>query len=1363
MLALQNEEDPDCTPRSELPPDLHEQDYSHFGDEADIVGAGDYFHHPPGSVLRPTISHSSPPPVPNGGLSNGQNVLGRSHSMRTSRRPGTQATTSSLSVQSTDSTMTVTPTSVRYGMWNNQPRSRPEYAHDSHQGHQGPRHTNAELRRAGSQSFNINDISANMVQKHASGARTTTNTPTLSPGLFKLPSPQPPVRTMSSEVPHTYASPYLHYTHVHVPKETHVADIEVDPVSGRKIVNHYEIIDELGRGTHGKVKLGRDLNELDSYVAIKIVERYSKRRKLGKLATTEDKVKKEVAILKKARHPNVVALLEVIDDPKSKKVYIVLEWVEKGEITWRVKGPSELALLEARRYEREKSGYNNERLVAEDDAILVRVEKTLRRQKRLNNRNARVRKDDSEAAAHMWSIETGGLDSEDSDDESDILSRVSSATTDSLSQHFRSPMDRHSRQSSRVSSLVDMMPVGSPSRFIPLTIDSEQASPEENRPTTGRSSGFDLLRQHELESASSSRGASLASLRSPIRQNSHDLKRFAKNELRSPLDPELGYVPVMTMEKIRIAFRDTLTGLQYLHYQGIVHRDIKPPNLLTTNQGRVKISDFGVSYLGRPVHAGERGEELSEAETQDLDDEAKELAKTVGIPAFYAPELCHTDVLDEIVPVTKAIDVWALGITLFCMLFARTPFVESEFVVMRQIADEEIYLPRKRLAPVNLRPTSRANSASRANSLVPTECRHELDLVYEPISDTLHDLLQRLLTKDPQARITLEDVRKHPWVLEDLPNQEKWLVETDPSRQSQGKKIEVSKEDMNTAVVPLSLVDRVRVGFKKVGTQIGERLGLASKPSGRARGHSNVSDSPGLSINSSTSTISHDTRRESLRDNETIVSALKASRDLEHSHGKPYIDHDDVTAAISHFNHYSMDDTDDEQQHEISSAKSTGRANTTASTAPSQATVKQSDHGHRQQPDFPPSPPSRHASPSAVSTPTSTHFGGVLGGAGRRFMQSVREKTSHARLERMRSYDSYSIHSTDSADQRSEPSVALCQTTATGHIGTPDILKDREFFDKHVPHSPSYQRNGTDNTATVRRENEMTSPSQAAPSYHHHGFISRESSSASITSSQPDDRKLDVGAGIASRQTIDSGADPLTLSDATAPRASMPRTAQGSSQNTNLSGLSARLQEVTHPAVSSLTNSPSPGTPAELSGAAAITQPSTGMTSSSSDLGSGVSITMSNPSIPSAISQASSLDPTDHYLPVRPSKRAPSSGETEHPDHVDDLSAYDDEGSYNGSFTGQDIRLPESDPDIDDADFGDHYTGSDDESDTDSDNGLLMFRRKSSAHAAATAAANAIANRSARSTAFNTRKSSTSGASDNTLEKIRSRDKAESG
>ena len=90
--------------------------------------------------------------------------------------------------------------------------------------------------------------------------------------------------------------------------------MDFDPISGRKSINNYEIIDEIGRGTHGKVKLGRDLTT-DEYVAIKIVERHSRPR-LGKVIREEDeKVRREIAILKKCRHPNVVRLIEVIDDP----------------------------------------------------------------------------------------------------------------------------------------------------------------------------------------------------------------------------------------------------------------------------------------------------------------------------------------------------------------------------------------------------------------------------------------------------------------------------------------------------------------------------------------------------------------------------------------------------------------------------------------------------------------------------------------------------------------------------------------------------------------------------------------------------------------------------------------------------------------------------------------------------------------------------------------------------------------------------------------------------------------------------------------------------------------------------------------
>lgn len=114
---------------------------------------------------------------------------------------------------------------------------------------------------------------------------------------------------------------------------THKALIDNDIVTGRKVINQYEVIEEIGRGMHGKVKLARNL-ESGENVAIKIIPRFSKKRRLGKVTamSPEDKTKKEIAILKKIRHPNVVALLEIIDDPELKNIYMVLEHVELGEV-----------------------------------------------------------------------------------------------------------------------------------------------------------------------------------------------------------------------------------------------------------------------------------------------------------------------------------------------------------------------------------------------------------------------------------------------------------------------------------------------------------------------------------------------------------------------------------------------------------------------------------------------------------------------------------------------------------------------------------------------------------------------------------------------------------------------------------------------------------------------------------------------------------------------------------------------------------------------------------------------------------------------------------------------------------------------
>src|SRR5262249_54844998 len=181
-------------------------------------------------------------------------------------------------------------------------------------------------------------------------------------------------------------------------------------------------------------------------------------------------------------------------------------------------------------------------------------------------------------------------------------------------------------------------------------------------------------------------------------------------QVEDPFAEDFSYVPCFTLEKARSTFRGTVLGLEYLHYQGVVHRDIKPANLLWTRDHRVKISDFGVSYFGRPIRDGEPDETVSESEAKDFDDDL-ELAKTVGTPAFFAPELCYTDLDKDQPKVSEQIDVWSLGVTLYCLIYARIPFLaEDEFQMFRKIATEEVYIPRRRLAPVD--PSTQPNIPS---------------------------------------------------------------------------------------------------------------------------------------------------------------------------------------------------------------------------------------------------------------------------------------------------------------------------------------------------------------------------------------------------------------------------------------------------------------------------------------------------------------------------------------------------------------------------------------------------------------------------------------------------------------------------
>ncbi len=109
----------------------------------------------------------------------------------------------------------------------------------------------------------------------------------------------------------------------------------------------------------------------------------------------------------------------------------------------------------------------------------------------------------------------------------------------------------------------------------------------------------------------------------------------------------------------------TAQGLAKAHAQGIIHRDIKPGNILITNDGLAKIVDFGLAKIAGQLKLTATG-------------------RTVGTIAYLSPELVRGE---EVGP---ASDIWALGVILYEMTAGELPFKgEYEAAVMYSIVNEE--------------------------------------------------------------------------------------------------------------------------------------------------------------------------------------------------------------------------------------------------------------------------------------------------------------------------------------------------------------------------------------------------------------------------------------------------------------------------------------------------------------------------------------------------------------------------------------------------------------------------------------------------------------------------------------------------
>ncbi len=107
-----------------------------------------------------------------------------------------------------------------------------------------------------------------------------------------------------------------------------------------------------------------------------------------------------------------------------------------------------------------------------------------------------------------------------------------------------------------------------------------------------------------------------------------------------------------------------LSALEYAHQNGVIHQDIKPANILLTNDGRIKVTDFGIAHV--------------ESTRMIVNKEP------LGTPHFMAPELINGDTA------TPSSDVYSAGTVAYELLTGQRAFSGSTAFVMRQVMDPDV-------------------------------------------------------------------------------------------------------------------------------------------------------------------------------------------------------------------------------------------------------------------------------------------------------------------------------------------------------------------------------------------------------------------------------------------------------------------------------------------------------------------------------------------------------------------------------------------------------------------------------------------------------------------------------------------------
>ncbi|KAH6779560.1 SNF1 kinase-like protein 10 [Perilla frutescens var. hirtella] len=160
-------------------------------------------------------------------------------------------------------------------------------------------------------------------------------------------------------------------------------------------------------------------------------------------------------------------------------------------------------------------------------------------------------------------------------------------------------------------------------------------------------------------------------------------------------------------DEARRLFQQIISGVDYCHRHLVVHRDLKPENLLLDSEHNVKIADFGLGNIMRDGHF---------------------LKTCCGSPNYAAPELISRQLYAG-----PEVDVWSCGVILYALLSGRLPFDDDNLSSLYAKIKSGVYPSPNHL------------------------------------SEYARDLISRILVVDPMKRISIPEIRRHPWFQKQLP------------------------------------------------------------------------------------------------------------------------------------------------------------------------------------------------------------------------------------------------------------------------------------------------------------------------------------------------------------------------------------------------------------------------------------------------------------------------------------------------------------------------------------------------------------------------------------------------------------------